>query len=75
VLPLANQTGAVSLSLGCAGNRLRTGIGDEEMYLAIPGDKWEAVLQGALEALSANEKMTEYYTAADAGIMAGQPVR
>ena len=71
VLPLAQQTGLASLSLGCIGNRLRTGIGDDEMYLAIPGDKWEAVLEGAMAALTANEKMTEYYKDADAGISGG----
>jgi uncharacterized protein (DUF169 family) len=69
VLPLAKKSGLASISLGCIGNRLRTGIGDEEMYLAIPGDKWELVLDGALQALMANERMTDYYKDADAGIM------
>lgn len=73
-LPLASSSGHASLSLGCLGNRMRTGIADEEMYLAIPGDKWDAVCDAALEALNANSRMSDYYAAADAEIGQGQVI-
>jgi uncharacterized protein (DUF169 family) len=66
VLPLARQTGTAALSLGCIGNRLRTGVGDDELYLAIPGEKWEAVLEAARTLLAANARMAEYYQTTDA---------
>ena len=61
VLPLAMAGGQTSLSLGCKGNRTFTGLPDEEMYVAIPGDKWEAVLEKLAEAQQANATMEAYY--------------
>jgi uncharacterized protein (DUF169 family) len=37
MLPDATQTGHASISLGCIGNRVYTGLGDDELYVAIPG--------------------------------------
>jgi uncharacterized protein (DUF169 family) len=51
-----------SISLGCKGNRTFTGLPDEEMYVAIPGDKWEAVVEKLTEAHEANAAMGKYYS-------------
>lgn len=61
VLPLTTTSGQTSISLGCRGNRTFTGLPDEEMYVAIPGDKWEAVLEKLAEAHEANAAMERYY--------------
>src|SRR6266478_7028744 len=44
VLPLASKTGLASLSLGCMGNRTFTGLPEEEMYVCIPGARWDALV-------------------------------
>jgi uncharacterized protein (DUF169 family) len=61
VLPLTNSSRRTSISLGCKGNRTFTGLPDEELYVAVPGDKWEAVLEKLAEAREANAAMETYY--------------
>ncbi len=62
VLPLTTTNGQASISLGCKGNRTFTGLPDEEMYVAIPGDKWEAVIEKLIETHQANVAMENYYS-------------
>lgn len=61
VLPLAKASGQASLSLGCKGNRTFTGLPDEELYVAIAADKWDALLTALAEAGEANAAMEKYY--------------
>lgn len=61
VLPLTTTSSQTSISLGCRGNRTFTGLPDEEIYVAIPGDKWEAVLEKLTVAHEANAAMERYY--------------
>jgi uncharacterized protein (DUF169 family) len=63
VLPLALNTGTTQISLGCRGNRTFTGLPDEEMYLCIPADHWEGVVQQVQEMLEANRAMDAHYQA------------
>jgi uncharacterized protein (DUF169 family) len=37
VLPLAGRSGAVSLSLGCRGSRIFSGLPESELYVVVPG--------------------------------------
>ena len=62
VLPLTMANGQASISLGCKGNRTFTGLADEEMYVAIPGDKWEAVTEKLAEVQQANVAMGNHYS-------------
>ena len=62
ILPLTTANRQTSISLGCKGNRTFTGLADEEMYVAIPGDKWEAVIGKFTEAHEANAAMGKYYS-------------
>ena len=62
VLPLTIAGGLTSISLGCKGNRTFTGLADDEIYVAIPGDKWEAVVQKLAETEEANAAMARYYS-------------
>jgi uncharacterized protein (DUF169 family) len=61
VLPLTVSSGQTSISLGCKGNRTFTGLPDEYLYVAIPGDKWDAVVEKLTEAHDANSAMEKYY--------------
>jgi uncharacterized protein (DUF169 family) len=61
VLPLAMNTAQAAASFGCKGNRTFTGLPDDELYLAIPADKWQAVVTALLETLSANALMQRHY--------------
>ena len=58
-LPAALMHGTVT-SLGCIGNRVYTGIGDDELYIAVPGAKIEAVSDALGVIASANAALEEY---------------
>jgi uncharacterized protein (DUF169 family) len=62
VLPLTTLNGQTSISLGCKGNRTFTGLPDEEVFVAIPGDKWVAVIEKLTETHAANLAMEMYYS-------------
>jgi uncharacterized protein (DUF169 family) len=58
-LPAAMLHGTVS-SLGCIGNRVYTGIGADELYVAVPGAKLEAVSEALGLIASANTALEEF---------------
>jgi uncharacterized protein (DUF169 family) len=62
VLPLAMKSETAALSLGCKGNRTFTGLPDAELYVAIPGAKWEAVVEALEPIVAANGAMETRYT-------------
>lgn len=61
VLPLAANGQTSALSFGCKGNRTFTGLPDEELYVAVPGDRWDAVVARLAETIRANQAMGGYY--------------
>jgi uncharacterized protein (DUF169 family) len=61
VLPVSLSSAASAMSLGCAGNRLYAGLLDDELYVAIPGEKWRAFESSLEEIVAANERMRAYY--------------
>jgi uncharacterized protein (DUF169 family) len=63
ILPAAAQTEVVSISFGCRGNRTFTTVGDDEMYVAIPGAKWDEFLDRLVEVQRSNLTMGNYYQA------------
>lgn len=68
VLPMALNSGSSALSFGCKGNRTFTGLPDEEMYLAIPGTKWDAVADTLRTIASANAAMESHYRQHEAAV-------
>ena len=58
-LPAALEKGTVS-SLGCTGNRMYTGLGEDEMYVAIPGSDLEKVGAALETIMSANNAIEGY---------------
>jgi uncharacterized protein (DUF169 family) len=63
VLPLTAERGTAVLSFGCRGNRTFTGTPDDELYLAIPGERWTKVVDKLKETVEANAAMGEHYAA------------
>jgi uncharacterized protein (DUF169 family) len=60
-LPMTLKSGAASLSFGCAGNRMFTATPDDEMFLAVPASKWDAVAEALDGILAANRAMNQHY--------------
>jgi len=58
-LPASLQHGAI-LSLGCIGNRVYTGLGEDEMYFVLRGNDLTAVADALGTILSANAALHEY---------------
>lgn len=60
-IPAALSSGVAS-SLGCVGNRIYTGIADDEFYSVIAGSDLAAVVAQLDTIASANAALTEYHT-------------
>ena len=58
-LPASLEQGTVS-SLGCIGNRVYTGLGEDEMYVAVPGADLQKVASALSIIVSANRALEEY---------------
>jgi uncharacterized protein (DUF169 family) len=58
-LPAALEKGTVS-SLGCIGNRVYTGLGEDELYVAVPGADLEKVAAALKIIVSANQALEQY---------------
>ena len=61
LLPLTLSEESPGMSLGCAGNRVHTGLSDDELYVSIPGANWTLFKAGLIEILAANRTMIEFY--------------
>jgi uncharacterized protein (DUF169 family) len=60
-LPASMQHGAI-LSLGCMGNRVYTGLGEDEMYFVLRGADLAAVAGALTVITSANAALNDYAT-------------
>ncbi len=63
ILPASAKTELVSISFGCRGNRTFTKLGDDEMYVALPGPRWSEFLDRLVEVQRSNLTMGNYYQA------------
>lgn len=59
--------GAVT-SLGCIGNRVYTGLGDDELYFTIPGGRIGDVVERLETVLHANRELEQYHQARRASL-------
>jgi uncharacterized protein (DUF169 family) len=60
-LPEAMRTGRGVASLGCIGNRVYTELGDDEMYVALPGQEVVAVTEKLAGIVHANRELQTYH--------------
>lgn len=63
ILPEALQSGKTATSFGCIGNRVYTGLGDDEGYYAIPGAKVAEVVSRLAVITEANRKLEKFHRA------------
>jgi uncharacterized protein (DUF169 family) len=61
VLPETLQSGQTASSFGCIGNRVYTGLGDDEGYYAIPGAKVAAVAEKLSIIIEANRQLEAFH--------------
>jgi len=61
MLPAASDARASVASVGCIGNRVYTGLGDNEMYLTIPGESLGTVIEQLATVLNANRAMESFH--------------
>ncbi len=61
-LPLAMAQDASTMSFGCAGMRTYTGIPDDRMLIAVPGDQLTAFASALAETTAINARMIDFYT-------------
>ena len=61
ILPFAFNNETAAVSLGCAGNRTYTGLGNDELYVTIPGGRWADFEARLAEIVESNQRMTRYY--------------
>ncbi len=62
MIPQTLQTGAGTTSLGCIGNRVYTGLRDDELYYAVPGERLGAVIERLQAIVQANLTLEAYHT-------------
>jgi uncharacterized protein (DUF169 family) len=61
MIPAAMQGGCVTTSLGCIGNRVYTGLGDDEFYAAIPGSKLAPLVDKLAIIVTANRELEHFH--------------
>ncbi|MCI0377118.1 MAG: DUF169 domain-containing protein [Gemmataceae bacterium] len=61
-IPQAMRSQSAVASLGCIGNRIYTGLADDELYFAIPGKHLGAVVEKLASIVSANKTLENYHS-------------
>ena len=67
MLPEMLQEDRATISFGCIGNRVYTGLGDDELYVAIPGHKVSEVISKLVTVVRANRELEEFHRARQPG--------
>ena len=60
-IPVTVDEGQAAASAGCIGNRVYTGLGDDDMYFSIPGRQLEAVVAKLETVVSANRGLERFH--------------
>jgi uncharacterized protein (DUF169 family) len=63
ILPRAAETGVIAASMGCALSRARTGMGDDELTVAVPGNRIEELATELQPVRTADAAVVGYATA------------
>ena len=61
MLPETMQTDRATISFGCIGNRVYTGLGDDELYVALPGHKLPDVVSKLATVVKANRELEQFH--------------
>jgi uncharacterized protein (DUF169 family) len=66
ILPRAADQGLIAASMGCALSRARTGMGDDELTVAVPGHRLQELVT-ALQPVTSADRAVVGYAVADLG--------
>jgi uncharacterized protein (DUF169 family) len=61
MVPQAIESGRAATSLACIGNRVYTGLADEELYFAVPGPKLRALAEKLEAIVHANQELEKFH--------------
>jgi uncharacterized protein (DUF169 family) len=61
VLPETLESGRATASFGCIGNRVYTGLGDQEGYYAIPGARVAEIVSRLAIIVEANRRLEQFH--------------
>ncbi len=60
-LPAVMQTGATATNLGCIGNRVYTGLDDDQLYFVIAGPQLKTVVNQLETIVKANHELKQFH--------------
>ena len=60
ILPRAVERKVVAASMGCALSRARTGMGEDELTCAVPGERVEELAEALVSVVGADRAVTDY---------------
>ena len=63
MIPHAGNTGGAVASFGCIGNRVYTGLADDEFYVTVPGNGLASTLDRLAVILNANTQLKAFHEA------------
>lgn len=63
MLPQSIGSGAAAASVGCIGNRVYTALGDDELYVVVPGQALAKVARHLETVLNANAELKKFHEA------------
>ena len=61
MIPQVLRSSAGTTSLGCVGNRIHTGLGEDELYYVLPGSALSAFTDRLEKIANANRKLEAYH--------------
>jgi uncharacterized protein (DUF169 family) len=61
VIAATLETGNAATSLGCVGNRVYTGLPDDEFYISIPGSSLSEILEALRTIVAANSELEQFH--------------
>jgi uncharacterized protein (DUF169 family) len=63
VIAATMDSGKATTSLGCVGNRVYTGLPDDEFYVAIPGQSLGEIVEALTSIVAANSELEQFHRA------------
>ena len=68
VIPAVLDSGQTASSLGCIGNRVYTGLSDDDFYFAFPGKHIATIIEKLETIINANSELEKYHQQRQDGI-------
>jgi uncharacterized protein (DUF169 family) len=62
-IPAVMQSGRSATNLGCIGNRVYTGLEDDELYFVVAGPRLDAIVEKLATIVNANQQLETYHQA------------